>query len=80
MTMDASPPPSDHGAAEADTLICSAHGCRAVAHFSVVWNNPKIHTPDREKVWTACDDHRDHLADYLRRHRMNLIRIETMGG
>jgi hypothetical protein len=30
-----------------------------------VWNNPKVHTPDREKVWTACDEHRQQLAHHL---------------
>jgi hypothetical protein len=30
-----------------------------------VWNNPKLHTPDREKVWTACDQHRETLSHHL---------------
>jgi hypothetical protein len=30
-----------------------------------VWNNPKLHTPDREKVWLACDEHKQRLADHL---------------
>ena len=29
------------------------------------WNNPKLHTPDRRKVWLACDDHRESLVDFL---------------
>ncbi len=29
------------------------------------WNNPKLHTPDRLKVWLACDDHRQSLGDFL---------------
>ena len=29
------------------------------------WRNPRIHTPDRVKVWLACADHRATLADYL---------------
>ena len=29
------------------------------------WNNPKLHTPDRRKVWLACDEHRQSLADFL---------------
>jgi hypothetical protein len=45
--------------------ICSAKGCRAAATHAVVWNNPKLHTPDREKVWHACDDHRDSLSQHL---------------
>jgi hypothetical protein len=31
----------------------------------VNWRNPRIHTPDRVKVWLACGDHRSTLADYL---------------
>ncbi len=33
--------------------------------WSVVWNNPKLHTADRRKTWLACDEHRQHLADFL---------------
>ncbi len=48
-----------------DAPICSAKGCRADATHLVVWNNPTLHTPDREKTWAACDEHRQTLADYL---------------
>jgi hypothetical protein len=48
-------------------ISCSARGCRAPAAYVLVWNNPKIHTPDREKTWTACPVHRDYLADFLDR-------------
>lgn len=44
---------------------CSARGCRAEATYVVVWNNPKVHTPEREKTWVACEDHRTSLADHL---------------
>lgn len=44
---------------------CSSKGCRASASWSVVWNNPKLHAPDRRKTWLACKDHRQHLADFL---------------
>ena len=47
------------------TAICSAKDCRRSAAWSVVWNNPKLHTPDRRKVWLACEEHRQHLADFL---------------
>jgi hypothetical protein len=33
----------------ADVLTCSAKGCREPARYTLVWNNPKVHTPDREK-------------------------------
>ena len=44
---------------------CSSAGCRAGAAWRVNWRNPRIHTPDRVKVWLACGDHRATLADYL---------------
>jgi hypothetical protein len=45
--------------------ICSAKGCRASATWVLLWNNPKLHTPDRRKAWAACDEHREHLAEFL---------------
>jgi len=48
-----------------ETLVCSAKGCTSAAAFELGWNNPKIHTPDRRKVWLACAAHRDSLADFL---------------
>ena len=45
--------------------ICSAKGCRRAARHAVVWNNPKLHTPDREKVWHACDEHVEHLSQFV---------------
>jgi hypothetical protein len=48
-----------------DEVVCSAKGCRAAAHHVLVWNNPKLHTPGREKTWVACDEHRASLSDYL---------------
>ena len=46
-------------------LTCSSRGCREVAAWELRWNNPKLHTPDRRKVWLACDEHRETLADFL---------------
>jgi hypothetical protein len=46
-------------------LVCSAKGCRADATWGLLWNNPKLHTPERRKVWLACDEHREHLASFL---------------
>lgn len=48
-----------------DEVICSAKGCRASARYLVVWNNPKVHTPDREKTWSACEEHRESLSHFL---------------
>ncbi len=48
------------------SLTCSARDCRADATWSLLWNNPKLHTPERRKTWLACDEHRDSLGDFLR--------------
>ncbi len=45
--------------------MCSARGCRQAAVWALRWNNPKLHTPDRRKIWTACDEHRDGLEEFL---------------
>jgi hypothetical protein len=44
---------------------CSSAGCSADATWRVNWRNPRIHTPDRVKVWLACDAHRTTLSEYL---------------
>ncbi|MCW2761112.1 MAG: hypothetical protein JWR85_1313 [Marmoricola sp.] len=45
--------------------ICSAKGCQLPATHELRWNNPKLHTPDRRKVWLACDEHRESLSAFL---------------
>jgi hypothetical protein len=47
------------------SAICSARGCTAPAVWELLWNNPKLHTPDRRKIWLACEDHKDSLSDFL---------------
>lgn len=44
---------------------CSAKGCRSAASWILVWNNPKVHAPDRRKTWAACDEHRESLGAFL---------------
>ena len=61
-----------------ERAVCSAKGCRADAAHVLVWNNPTLHTPDREKTWVACDDHRDSLAQHLD-VRGFLRRVEPLG-
>lgn len=46
-------------------FTCSAKGCGAPAVHALVWNNPRLHTTGRRKVWLACEDHREHLAGFL---------------
>lgn len=48
------------------TPICSRKACRQEAGWRLLWNNPRIHTPERRKTWLACAEHRDWLEDYLR--------------
>ena len=50
---------------ELEVVVCSAKGCRTPARHVLVWNNPKVHTPDREKTWVACDEHRASLSEHL---------------
>lgn len=49
----------------AEPAVCSAKGCTALAAWELGWNNPKLHTPDRRKIWLACEDHRSSLGDFL---------------
>jgi predicted Fe-S protein YdhL (DUF1289 family) len=50
-------PPDEH--------LCSAKGCRRTAGHAVIWRNPKLHAAERRKVWLACDEHRQSLADFV---------------
>jgi hypothetical protein len=47
------------------TVVCSAKGCRANASYGLLWNNPKLHAPERRKTWLACEKHADPLSDFL---------------
>ena len=55
----------DPVAASGDVPRCSRAGCRSDASWQVIWRNPRIHSPDRRKIWLACDEHRVYLRDYL---------------
>ena len=58
--------PEDTGAgAVEESIVCSGRGCRAGATWGLRWNNPRLHAPERRKVWLACDDHREHLEHFL---------------
>ncbi|WP_046468166.1 hypothetical protein [Allosalinactinospora lopnorensis] len=48
-----------------EPVHCSRRECRAPATWVLVWNNPKVHTPERRKTWLACDEHREYLAEFL---------------
>jgi hypothetical protein len=46
-------------------LVCSRKGCSAEATVGMLWNNPKLHTPQRRKVWLTCPEHREYFRGYL---------------
>ncbi|MHA7155517.1 hypothetical protein [Arthrobacter sp. TMN-50] len=58
-------PASPEPAGRPADAVCSRKACRLPASWQLLWNNPKIHAPDRRKVWVACGEHRDWLEDYL---------------
>ena len=65
---------------EAQGLVCSSKGCRSAATDAVVWRNPRLHTPDRRKVWLACDEHREHLREFvqLRGFLIEVVPVEAL--
>lgn len=54
-----------NGPVSEEKPICSAKGCRTEAVWVLLWNNPKLHTPERRKTWLACEEHREHLSQFL---------------
>ncbi|GGN59266.1 hypothetical protein GCM10012285_56230 [Streptomyces kronopolitis] len=60
-----SPHPQNPAGRDDSAVICSAKGCRTAAVWVLAWNNPKLHTPDRRKTWLACEEHREHLSQFL---------------
>jgi len=57
--------PEVNNALDDHTALCSGKGCRDVATYGLLWNNPKLHTPERRKTWLACDDHLQWLSHFL---------------
>lgn len=55
----------DAGPADSAAPMCSRKACRTGAAWQLLWNNPKIHSPERRKVWLTCEEHRLWLEDYL---------------
>jgi hypothetical protein len=67
------PSPSPTGSGQ-----CSAKGCRQRATWALSWNNPRLHTPDRRKVWLACSEHLPRLSDFL--SSRGFLREQTPAG
>ena len=61
-----------------EQAVCSAKGCQAPAAHELLWNNPKIHPPERRKVWLACEEHRESLSEFLAARRF-LREVEPHG-
>lgn len=64
-----------------DDVVCSARGCRATAVWGLRWNNPRLHTDERRKVWLACDGHRAHLEQFLgaRGFHRETVPVDALG-
>lgn len=45
--------------------ICSSRACNQPAVHALLWNNPKLHTPERRKTWLACAEHEQSLRRFL---------------
>ena len=55
----------DPSSLEGHTAVCSAKGCHEDAAYGLLWNNPKLHEPERRKTWLACEKHADPLSEFL---------------
>ena len=64
-----------------DQPTCSAKGCQQDAVWALLWNNPKLHTPDRRKTWLACEEHRTSLSDFLgaRQFLKDVVPVSEVG-
>lgn len=74
--------PPGGGADEAiEGQRCSARGCRRAARWGLRWNNPTLHSPERRKVWLACDEHREGLEAFLqvRSFHRDTVPVERLG-
>ncbi|SHG84854.1 hypothetical protein SAMN05443575_2923 [Jatrophihabitans endophyticus] len=75
---ESDPGPGDDAAGERPR--CSAKGCRAAATTDLSWRNPTLHAAGRVKHWLACDEHDEHLADFLARRGFLLDRGPLAAG
>jgi hypothetical protein len=64
----------------AESTVCSRKGCREAAEWQLLWNNPRIHTPERRKAWAACSAHVEWLQDYLQVRGLWKATVTLAGG
>lgn len=57
---------------------CSRAGCASAAVWLLDWRNPRIHSVERVKSWSACAEHLDYLREYLD-SRSFLLEIHSLG-
>lgn len=50
---------------EGKFIKCSRANCQQLALVNIHWQNPKIHTDGRQKIWSSCAEHEAFLVDYL---------------
>lgn len=62
---EGSPKPAENSTDHPEVPQCSRRGCARNAEWQLVWNNPKVHSPERRKVWLACGEHREYLSEFL---------------
>jgi len=62
---EGSPKPATNSPDHPAVPQCSRRGCGRNAAWQLLWNNPKVHAPERRKVWLACDEHREYLGEFL---------------
>lgn len=58
---------------------CSRTACQETPAWKILWRNPKIHGPEREKVWLSCSDHRTFFEGYLGQRGFP-VRAEILAG
>lgn len=65
------------GEREFSEPTCSRASCQEPATVRIEWRNPRIHSPERIKIWLACDEHRSYLEGFLSARNFPL-RIHAM--
>jgi len=63
----------------AGSTRCSRTSCQESPAWQIVWRNPKIHTPEREKIWLSCPDHKVFFEGYLRQRGFPVRAVALSG-
>ena len=60
---------ASHDGSAMPEFVCSRAGCAHAATYRIEWRNPRIHGPERVKIWLACEEHLEFLSGFLRARR-----------